>query len=685
MQFVGVKRFSPVIYGGDIPHKHDIYHYNYLEIPTTEKGYIKFIKDNDIIIDRKWWKKQYKRCIEGYTVENAITEGGDCYRDGIEAIWTKLGNDCFLPELDYTIKGRNVWISGRMYFYLNFWNIRRIDEKTKIKSIGPPRFTMLSWENWLIRDKSTKARKDLLWAKRRQMGASEESACDLAYDYLFLKDTQTAIVAGEDKYAAYTFNMCKRGIARLINTQFYKWSAISNSELLKSKYFGTEMHCRTAKNNEQVLSGLSPYKVLYEEGGIWQRGLLLSIIEFVNQSLEAEGIRTGQNVVISTAGDMDDGVADVETMFYNPDKYNLFKFKNIYEKDESSRATDVARFIPGWKFEVIDEEGNTLKQESIEKLKKDRESKDSKARLRAITMKPFHPSELFSSVKGGYFGEHIIHTLNERKAFIFTHQSLRTSYMADIEWVDQRDWSKGVDIKPNEDGVFFIGEEPEIDRNGLVYDNLYKAGVDSYDKDEANESNSKGSMHVFKGFRNASTTYKKFVARLVQRPKIEEGGAYTFYENTIKLSVAYNVVNLIEWSNIRIFDFYEKNGMQWILKERPDMVMSRYIMNTKTSNTYGIDPSTKPHWLAMLRDFLSVKENVYKLDDIEQITALAAFRYDPSGKKYNCDITISTALAIVCYEDETELEVIEKEDDFGEYQDVMVYKEINGILTRVRV
>ena len=39
MQFVGVKRFSPVIYGGDIPHKHDIYHYNYLEIPTTEKGY----------------------------------------------------------------------------------------------------------------------------------------------------------------------------------------------------------------------------------------------------------------------------------------------------------------------------------------------------------------------------------------------------------------------------------------------------------------------------------------------------------------------------------------------------------------------------------------------------------------------------------------------------------------------
>ena len=48
-----------------------------------------------------------------------------------------------------------------------------------------------------------------------------------------------------------------------------------------------------------------------------------------------------------------------------------------------------------------------------------------------------------------------------------------------------------------------------------------------------------------------------------------------------------------------------------------------------------------------------MKENIDKMDDIEQIDAFARFKYDPSGRKYNCDVTISSSLSIVCYEDET--------------------------------
>lgn len=817
MRFIDTKRFSPVIYGGDLPHKYDLYHYNELEVPTTEPKYIKFLNDNNIITDRAWWKKQYKRCIEGYTVQNAIEKGGDSFRDGIDAIW--LGDKVYLPQLDYIINGTDVWITGRMYFYLNFWKIRRKDDKTNRKIIGPPRFTSLSWKNWIIRHISVEKEKDLLWAKKRQClhgdtfiyttegpikikdligkdninlyslnenkqividkcldvwkteskecieikayngeklicstdhlintdkgwkeagklkvgdivytfegiknkyesriskikevgvhelydliteetesffanglhvhncGLSEETAADLAYDYLFIKDSQTAIVAGQESYATNTFKMVKRGISKLINTQFYKWWSVSNSELLKAKYYGSEIHCKTAKNNEQALSGLSPHKVLYEEGGIWARGLLKETAEFVNQSLEAEGTKTGQNVFISTAGDMEDGVADVEEMCYNPEKFNLLSFKNIYEKEVSSRDANVACFIPGWEFEVIDEEGNSLRKESEEKLNKDRQSKATKERMRAITMKPFYLSELFSNVSGGYFGEMIVHMLNERKAYLYTHRNENVGAYYRLEWKNPRNWDEGVYAVEDENGYVFITEHPESDKDGNIYSNVYKAGTDSYDKDEANESNSKGSIHIFKGFLNASTTYKKWVARIIQRPSIEEGGAYIFYENTIKLGIYYSVINLIEWSNIRIFDYYKRNGMEHLLKERPEMTISKYIGNSKTNNVFGIDPSTKPHWLSGLRDYLSFKENIDKMDDIEQIQAFAKFKYDPSGKKYNCDITISSALSLVCYEDETELEAVST-DQYGSALGVTAYIEENGRIKEIAI
>lgn len=685
MRFIDTKRFQPVIYGNDIPHRFDLFHHNVLSVPKTEPLYVKYLKRNNIITDRGWWQKQRERCLVGYTVPNAIEKGGDALRDGIDAIWFE--DHVFLPQLDFKINNKEVWISGRMYFYLNFWSIRRVDQKTKRKAVGAPRFTSLSWQNWTIRELSSAMLKDLLWAKRRQCGLSEETACDVAYDYLFIRDSQVAIVAGEEKYALNTFKMVKRGIERLINSQFYKWSSLDNNDLLKAKYYGSEIHCRTARDNDQALSGLSPTKVIYEESGIWKRGLVRATAEFVNQSLEAEGYKTGQNVFISTAGDMAESVADVEYMCYNPHEFNLMSFKNIHEKEISARSADIACFIPGWQFEIIDSEGNTLRKESEIKLMKDRASKSSKDRFRAITLKPFYLSELFSNVSGGYFGEEIIFHLNERKAHLYTHKMATESGYYNLDWKDPKDWSKGVIATEEEEGEFYIMEHPETDKDGLVYENLYKGGTDSYDKDEANESNSKGSIHVFKGFLNANHSYKKWVARLTQRPKIEDGGAYKFFENTIKLSIYYNLINLIEWSNIRIFDFYKRNQMEHYLKERPDMIIARYVQKSNTNNTYGIDPSTKPHWLAILKDHLSVKENIDKMDDIEQIDAFARFKYDPSGRKYNCDVTISSSLSIVCYEDETELQIVEQENSSdADTLGVMVYSEdANGnIINQVR-
>jgi hypothetical protein len=684
-KFIDTKRFQPVIYGNDLPHKYDLFHHSWKNIPLTEPAYVKYLKTNNIITDKRWWKKQEQRCINGYEVHNALVKGGDCWIDNVNALWDGDGN-CYIKDIDYSINSKSTWISGRMYFYLNFWQIKKYDPKYKRKVIGCPRFTQLSYENWIIRHLSTSQNtiKDILWTKRRQAGMSEETAADLGYDFIFISESQNAIISGEDKYAQNTFRMVKRGMERLINTQFYRWTSVNNSEMLVAKYTGSELHCRTAKDNEQALSGLSPYKVLYEESGLWQKGLVRATLEFVNQSLEAEGQKSGQNIFISTAGDMSDSVDDVEYMYYHPKEFNLLTFKNIYEREETAQEAEVAWFVPGWKFEIIDEDGNNEKYKSIEKLQKDRDSKSAKERHRAVTMKPFYPSELFSIVAGGYFGQDIVQMINERRAYLHTHKHANYGKYYDVEWKNPNNWDEGVTWKESETGLFFISELPETNAHGEVIQNVYKAGIDSYDKDEANDSNSKGSMSIYKGFINANRTYKKFVARLTARPAVNEGGAYKFYEYTCRLTIMYRAMALIEWSNIRIFDYYKKNNMEAYMKERPELVLSKYIQSSKMNNPYGIDPSSKVHWLAALKDHLSMRENVNKIDDQEMLEAFAKFRYETGSKKYNCDITISSSLALVCYEDETEIEAYDgTASEYSGAEKSIYYATINGRMQQI--
>jgi hypothetical protein len=46
---------------------------------------------------------------------------------------------------------------------------------------------------------------------------------------------------------------------------------------------------------------------------------------------------------------------------------------------------------------------------------------------------------------------------------------------------------------------------------------------------------------------------------------------------------------------------------------------------------------------------------------LPQIKALAQFKYDPGGKKYNCDITMATAECEVCAKDEENIVVKRQE------------------------
>ncbi len=634
--FVNTKRFSPVIYDKE------------QEQP-----------DRDSPDYELWWNEQYRRCIKGYIVPNA------------------------------TKRGHSIWIPGRMYFYLNFWVIFALLDNANRKEKRNPKFISLDYFKFMVLEMMFYFKKDNMFPKSRQTGFSEYGAANIGYNFIFLPSSVSVIVAGMGDYAEKTMQNVINGLDNLGDSEFYKRRSPNRAEYIKATYkedwedpetgekrslikgYGSEVYCITAKDNTQAVSRLSPFFILYEEIGKWKKGTLKETSEFVRPSLKAEGVKTGWQLFIGTGGDMDESVADVQDMAYNPQNFDLLEFDNIWEEQEINNKGKVAAFIPSYEFEIIDEDGNAMIEESKASIIASFELKKTIEKYRAITQRPFFLSQMFMIGGGGFLGETALMKLNDRKRWLLTHPEEQICFKADLEWEDAFDWYKGVNIIPNEDGKFIIQQRPENDGFGKVWRNLYDAATDSYDKDESNSSFSMGSCTIWKNALDAKHTFDHWVARVTERPSEDEGGSYTFYEDTIKLCMLYGECeNLIEYSNVLIFDYYKRKGVEYLLQERPAMVISQYVEDGKAAQRYGIEQSFIPHALNIWRD--KVQQDNYaiidRMNDLEMIEAFAKFR---KAKNYNCDITISCALNVASsIEREGESaysEGEELEEDFGGY------------------
>jgi len=694
MRFVQTKRFSPVVHDGDLPWEEDYFHLPSGDI-TKE-----FLENGDYIIDEEWWIKQEKRCREGFTVKNAIEPGGDCFVDGVDVFWnhgtssrydqisgkTLAPNCAYIPIYDLMIENREVHITGRQYFYLNFWPIYGLAIGGRIKGIVKPRFLDVDFFFFRRVEMMIEQERDQSELKRRQGGFSEKVAGGvLGWNYTFVPASVNIIVAGEATDAEHTMENVIRGLDDLRNTQFYKNRPRGgdSKEVIKASN-KSEVRTLTAKDKPQTVSRYSPYWVVYEEVGKWRSELILDVVSFVKPSIQAEGKKTGFQTFIGTGGDMEAGAADLEKIHRYPDSQNVLKFFNPdWEEPCSNADMFTGHFTPAYMYHIIDEDGNSLRQKSIEALEREASQLSWRDQYTFWSQKPIFASQAFLINTGGFFGKEIVQMLNARRAFILTHTDAQVEEIGRLEWIDTKNPYKGVKFIQDPEGWFHVFEHPDRDKDGNVYINLYKTTTDSYDQDEST-TDSRGSWQCWKGFNRLKpdSTNRKYVARITERPKTEEGGKERFYEHTAMGCVYYGfAINLIEWSKILIIDWYVKHGFENLLKERPEFVTASMIKKSNATNRYGIDPVTKPYWLSMLKDELTL-EFIDKMDDVYQIERLAKFRYDPTGKKYNCDTTITSALCVVLDKDEMEMEVFSKAEEKMVEQPIH-YKTVNGRLVAI--
>lgn len=635
--FINTKRFSPVVYD------------------AKEAMPVKDHPEYDA-----WWHEQYRRCIMGYIVPNA----------------TKRGHD--------------IWIPGRLYFYLNFWVIYALLDVGGRKGNRNPKYTSLDYFKAMCMEMMFNDRKDLMFPKSRQKGFSEYVACNAGYNFIFIPGSQTVIVAGMGDYAEHTMSNVIRGLDNLGESEFYKRRSPNRADYIKSLYketqidedtgekrviikgYGSEVYCISAMDNPQAVSRLSPFMIIYEEMGKWKKNALLETRSYVLPSLRAEGQKTGYQIFVGTSGSLDESVKDVEKMAYDPASFNLLAFDNIWEESLSTTTGKVAAFIPSYEFKIIDEDGNSLIEESKRVIEEDWATMKSEERFKNQSQEPFYLSQMFMMTTGGFFGDTALQKINDQKRQILLEKEMQICFQARIDWVDHADWSKGVECIPDEDGKFIITQLPERDANGKVWVNLYGAATDSYDKDESATSFSQGSCTIFKGNLDANHTRRHFVARITERPAELDGGSYAFYEDTIKLCMLYGECqNQIEYSNILIFDFYKRKGYTYLLKERPSMVIRSMVQNSTSSQLHGVEQSFIPHALNILKDEMKVDD--YRLiSQTYDIAILEAWGKFKRTKGYNCDITISTALNIVTLIDDEDIEVYsegeEDEEDYGGYK-----------------
>jgi hypothetical protein len=446
-------------------------------------------------------------------------------------------------------------------------------------------------------------------------------------EFTFYPYSQTIITAGEEKYSNATMRMCVRGLNSLKETEFYKRRQPDTLDYIQARYkviengvphwkgIQSEVYNITSKNNPQATIGKSPSLIIFEEAGKFPG--LVDAFKYIQPALEAEGgEKTGFAIIVGTGGDMEKGAAELEQMFYEPEVYDMYEFDNEYEDDGGD--SKIGFFCPAWKFKIVDDQGNSLKEESLDYIDKKREaarkSKKADDFVNTITQDPIVPSEAFMRTGGNMFNAAL---LNQQYARLRNNKQLAN--LADrgrLEWV-KNDLGKITDVKfiHDPDGPLLVMEHPERDEQENVFLNLYVAGTDSYDRDDAPTSDSEGSCSIYKMFKDANSTSNMFAARYTDRPKTAD----IFYEETAKLCWYYKAPNLIEYSNISIFNWYKNNGFEGFLKERP-MIAYANVKDSRVQNRYGVDPGTKNEWLVLYRDYIEdYHEVMYDMRQIDSI------------------------------------------------------------------
>ena len=539
----------------------------------------------------KWIMEEVRRCYEGYVRES----------DG-------------------------EWITGDMYFFLNYCPIqltKKDKEGKTIRVLDFPNFWDGHYYKFHYLNQCRKQGKHAMELASRGKGKSYCGAALLAKRFILgeskevRKKVQCVATASEKKYiqgANQLLDMFQYYIDfNANNTQFPRRRITSSLMNLQwtMGYIDVNTGTRrgsensvigiTSKDDESKLRGSRGVLYLLEEAGAFPR--LLNLYSVLRPSVEDGNNVWGLIFGYGTAGDSESDFSSMQELMYNPKGYNILGNRNIYDKEGQGRPV-FTYFFPGYlnRAECYDEDGNSNVTKALLEILRDRyvvkyNSSDINAITKRIAEIPLTPQEAIIRTRGNIFP---VTDLSNRLNQIDNNPNeyndvysgtLVFSKENQVEFMPTNDIPiREFPLKDNKaKGAVEIFKMPERDTNGKVFPNRYILSFDPVDFDSA-DTMSLASVFVLDLWTD------KIVAEYTGRQDFADDN----YEILRKLCLFYNGRCLYENNLKGTFAYFSRMNCLYLLADTPEYLkdkdlikgggygnLSKGVTATKVINDYA--------------------------------------------------------------------------------------------------
>lgn len=449
----------------------------------------------------------------------------------------------------------DLWIPGRMYFWLNHFPISRVPEAVLLKALERrrvtgrlevseaekiiefPKFWEIHYEWWNLKHIAwyggefmginSPGNRHMAALKTRGAGFSFMEACDGVYNYNFIDGSKSYYFAGAEPYLVGDAIMDKvQAGLDWINTHSPYWK--KNRQVKKSVMHQRASFLDAAGDEKgskseiiaQIVDkpsktrGKRGRKASFEEGGSFPH--LEAALEVCLGSMREGSIYVGQVSVFGTGGEQGPGIQGLENIFNNPKAWDMLIFPNIW--DEGMQATECGYFVPCWRANswYMDEEGNV---DYMGALKADQEERDKKKLSgkpkdldRRKAEYPRNPAEALQRLTGNGFNiaeiDAQIKRLETQRSLqgMIRHGNLISGENSGIEFEPlPKDVARPIEDFPHSQaegsdlkGCVSMIERPYKNPLGKTPAGMYLITFDAYYKEESEDQTSLWSFKVWK-------------------------------------------------------------------------------------------------------------------------------------------------------------------------------------------
>ena len=599
------------------------------DLPRDEEGKIivdvtkpHILEDTDYFRPSAIHYQQYGCFTKLKPNANPNSEFGKWIREEVRRCWE-----------GYVRPSDGEWITGDMYFFLNYCPIQLIKKDNKGKSIRTIDFPKFwdghYYKSHYLNQCRTKGHHAAELASRGK-GKSYYAASMLAKRFILgesknvNKKVQCVATASERKYIQGAFQL-------LDMFQYYIDFCANNTEFPRQRitsslqnlawtmgYIDSETNTRrgtensvigiTSKDDESKLRGSRGVLYLLEEAGSFPR--LLNLYQVLRPSVEDGNSVWGLIYLYGTAGDSDSDFSSMQELMYNPNGYNIKAVNNVYDKEGQGRK-QFTYFFPGYmnRADCYDEDGNSDVNKALLEILLDRykvkyNSTDINAITKRIAEIPITPQEAILKTKDNIFPiAEITKRLNEID---------NNPNFYDDTYVGDLVINKGnVEFSPNTldmpirdfptkdnkvKGAIEIFEMPQ-EVHGKIPKDRYIMSLDNYENDEA-QSMSLGSMFVLDLWTD------RIVAEYTGRPMFADD----LNEICRKLCLFYNAKVMVENNKKNTFSYFSRMNSLHLMADTPEYLKNKQLIKTTGfgNASKGITATLpiKNFALGLIRDWL---------------------------------------------------------------------------------